>query len=43
MYLLIDRETTGLPVDYNSLSSYQKVKLIQIDLILMISNNLQYD
>jgi DNA polymerase III epsilon subunit-like protein len=34
MYLFIDTETTGLPDDFNSLSSYSNVRLVQIAYII---------
>ena len=34
MYLFVDTETTGLPDDYNSLSSYRDVRLVQIAWII---------
>lgn len=38
MYLFIDTETTGLPDDYNSLNSYNNVRLVQIAWIIYDSS-----
>jgi DNA polymerase-3 subunit epsilon len=38
MYLFVDTETSGLPDDYNSLSSYKNVRLVQIAWLLYDSN-----